>query len=652
MHSARGGGAGLRDARSDSATSIASEAHSAGRLRAHNERASPALYWLTDAALAQQAPQLRSTAPPSRGNAARAAPPAWDHAPANKPARVSSSSKPASPPRRQPSPRQVRRPRSAAEFIPHPSLRSGGGGGGSRASYFDDAYDYGADWSHAAPSVRAAGAAAEEGGRLGGMIEDNLALLRELTGHGAGDASALGAFAHTNAAPHNAPPQARYSHVAPPPRTPAAAPQQDSGLGVGGWRDGAAHAAWAASASASAPPHSRESYGGGAYGVASLPWPPQPPPRVSDTWAGFVRPSPQQHAQAQQAQQAHWHANDDAASEHEPQAQQQQPVFATASLGDLVSPARDVTAALRVRLEAQGRELAAAQRRAADAEAALAAAHAGAAAVSAARGASNGAAAAPRGDADASHGSSTTLAALLRRVEDAEARAAAAGDEAAARAADAEARAADAEAALDATIADADAAERRAEAATATAAAAVAAATERAGAAEARAAAAESDLADLRRAAADAEQALAVDRDASAQLSAQLSALQAWSRETAAELRELRAAAGGLAATAATAGAAAAAHGELDALLADAESKTPKAGGRGSPARGGASGPSSPRAAEEAALLGQLRDLTRALDAGQPNTRALAMLRSALDTAAQQPAPAAADARRTFAHAY
>jgi hypothetical protein len=53
--------------------------------------------------------------------------------------------------------------------------------------------------------------------------------------------------------------------------------------------------------------------------------------------------------------------------------------------------------------------------------------------------------------------------------------------------------------------------------------------------------AAEAEIPVLRRAAAAAEQALAADRESMRQLTQQLAALQAWSSETAAELRELRA---------------------------------------------------------------------------------------------------------------
>ena len=547
-----------------------------GRPRAANERASPALYWVPDHALPGGAPAL------ARGSAGskqqrNAAPPAlprptgsWDFAPPGRPPRfaqqtgvVGASPRAATPPGRLPpavrnAPGSARVPPPPAEdnwYAQPPSARSSG----------DAQRDYGGrDSALSAAAGEPLGAGGDA--RLGALISDNLALLRNLMSGGAvpgaepagGDGvgalrSSLGAALPRRASSWNgaatAPaPATEERWDSPPARTRAGRDSYGSSQGRESYGG----------------PPGRDSYGGSAVGVATVPWPPQPPPRVSESFAGFLRPAPAPAPSRRVAPGILEYGEDDPG----------------AGAPDVLS------AALQRRLQQQARELDDARRRTAELEAALEAAHSQADQAIAAT-AATAAAAASAADAAMS---SPALAALIRRVEDAEMRAAQASEEAEGRAADAEARAAEAEeraAAAEERAAAAEeraaAAEERAEAAaedaktriaaatsdalrvqitqrhfdTATNAAAEAiaaaeahaadaeaamnAATQAVAAAEARAVAAEAEIPVLRRAAAAAEQALAADRDSMRQLTQQLAALQAWSSETAAELRELRA---------------------------------------------------------------------------------------------------------------
>ena len=590
---------GSRSARRDSGGSSDSGGSESvrGRPRAANERASPALYWVPDHALPGGAAALAG----SRGGGSKqrnAAPNAlqrptgsWDFAPAGRPPRfaqqtgvVGASPRAATPPGRLP-PAARNAPGSARNALPPaddnwyaqpPPGRSSGDAQRDYAppgrSSGEAQRDYGGRDSVGAP---AAGEPLGAGGdaRLGALISDNLALLRNLMSGGAvpgaepagGDGvgalrSSLGApmprrgssWNGTATAPAALAEEARWE--SPPMRTRAGRDSYGSSQGrdsYGGAGPG---------------PSGRESYGGSAVGVATVPWPPQPPPRVSESFAGFLRPAPPQAPSRRGAPSG--------ISEYGKED------------GDPGAGAPDVlSAALQRRLQQQARELDDARRRTAELEAALEAAYSQADQAIAAT-AATAAAAASAADAAMS---SPALAALLRRVEDAEMRAAHASEEAEVRASDAEARAADAEArAADAEARAAEAEERAAAAeeraqaaaedakarisaatsdamrvqitqrhfdtATNAAAEAIAAAeahaadaeaamhdaTQAVAAAEARAVAAEAEIPVLRRAAAAAEQALAADRESMRQLTQQLAALQAWSSETAAELRELR----------------------------------------------------------------------------------------------------------------
>jgi hypothetical protein len=525
----------------DSRGSASSESGEASRRpgRAANERASPALYWVSDAALyggnGGLTPARGGNGPPKHYNSAplNAPPPgSWDMAPPGRPPRFASQSAAsprvgATPPSRMPPPQR-------APFTPAPrrapppaeDLGWGAQPPPARRSYSGDAQrDYGAPEAPPGGSGREAGTGGDA--RLGALIADNLSLLRSLMSGGAvpgaeaGSGDAVGEL--RSSLPRRASSWNSASRVS------------VSSLDSEGTR-------W------ESPPQrgpGRESYGGSAVGVTTVPWPPPPPARVSEAFSGFLRPGPpQRHAHGIAE-----HGDDD---------------------GGAAPDA--LAAALQRRLQQQARELDDARHRAEELEAALEAAHAQADQAIAAT-AATAAAAASAADAAMS---SPALAALLHRVEAAETRAARAAEDAEARAAEAEERAAhaeercaEAEARAEAAASDARArisaatsdamrvqvTQRHFDTATNAAAEAIAAAEARAAeaeaaleaaaqavdAAEARAHAAEAEIPVLRRAAAAAEQALASDRETSRQLTGQLAALTSWSQETAAELRELRA---------------------------------------------------------------------------------------------------------------
>lgn len=534
-----------RDSRGSASSGEGEAARRPGR--AANERASPALYWVSDAALyggnGGLTPARGATGRPKHSNSAPLNVPhpgSWDLAPPGRPPRFASQGASprvaATPPSRMPPPQRA--PFTAPRRAP-PAVDDAGWGAQpppAARSYSGDAQrDYGA------PEAPPGGSGREAGGgggdeRLGALIADNLSLLRSLMSGGAvpsaepAGTDAVGEL--RSSLPRRASSWNSASRVS------------VSSLDSEGtrWESPPRRGTGRESVGA---PSGRESYGGSAVGVTSVPWPPPAPPRVSEAFSGFLRPGPPQRHSHGIAE----HGDD----------------------GGGAAPDA-LAAALQRRLQQQARELDDARHRAAELEAALEAAHAQADQAIAAT-AATAAAAASAADAAMS---SPALAALLHRVEAAETRAARAAEDAEARAAEAEERAAhaeeraaEAEARAEAAASDARAriaaatsdamrvqvTQRHFDTATNAAAEAIAAAEARAAeaeaaleaaaqavdAAEARAHAAEAEIPVLRRAAAAAEQALASDRETSRQLTTQLAALQSWSQETAAELRELRA---------------------------------------------------------------------------------------------------------------